>query len=175
MTNCPSQCIVCIAVPTEAPVNITLTAITASRISVSWTEPNKSVLHGNLIRYEIEYRRIMCNDSYPVSVANISWKSINVTNTSLREEIGNLVFWSCYEVRMRAVTVGNGPYSNVIGVRTLEHGELFCHMSHSVVSGVGASKSSWARCGRFTWVGTLMQFCLSMLLRLVCQSLLEYE
>ena len=124
MTNYPSHCIVCFTAPTEAPVSVTLTAINASRISVSWIRPNKSVLHGNLIRYEIEYRRIMCSESYPVSVADNSWKSMNVTNTSLRKEIGNLVFWSCYEVRMRAVTVGNGPYSNVIGVRTLQHGEL---------------------------------------------------
>ena len=127
MTNYLSHCIVCFTAPTEAPVSVTLTAINASRISVSWIKPNKSVLHGNLIRYEIEYRRIVCNESYPVpvSVAESSWKSMNVTNTtSLSEEIGNLVFWSCYDVRMRAVTVGNGPYSNIIGVRTKEHGEL---------------------------------------------------
>ena len=124
MTNYPSHCIVCFTAPTETPVNVTLTAINASRISVSWIKPNKSVLHGNLIRYEIEYRRVVCNESYPVSVADGTWKSINVTSTSLRKEIGNLVFWSCYEVRMRSVTVGVGPYSNITSVRTMEHGKL---------------------------------------------------
>ena len=125
MTNYPSHCIVCFTAPTEAPVNVTVTAISASRILVSWIKPSKSVLHGNLVRYEVEYRRIVCNESYPVSVADNSWKSMNVTNTtSVSEEIGNLVFWSCYQVRMRAVTVGDGPYSNISGVRTKEHGEL---------------------------------------------------
>ena len=113
-----------LAAPTEAPVNVTLTAINASRISVNWTKPDKSVLHGNLVRYEIEYRRVVCNESDPVSVADGTWKRMNVTSTSLSEEIGNLVFWSCYEVRMRAVTVGNGPYSNITSVRTMEHGKL---------------------------------------------------
>ena len=123
VTSYLSHCIVWFAAPTEAPVNVTLTAINASRISVNWTKPDKSVLHGNLVRYEIEYRRVVCIESDPVSVADGTWKRMNVTSTSLSEEIGNLVFWSCYEVRMRAVTVGNGPYSNITNVRTNEHGK----------------------------------------------------
>ena len=118
-----SHCFVLTA-PTEAPVNVTVEALNASRISVDWVKPKKSVLHGNLVRYEVEYRRIQCSESDPVSVGDSSWKSVNVTNTSLRTEIGSLVFWSCYEVRVRAVTVGSGPYSEIIQVRTTEHGEL---------------------------------------------------
>ena len=110
--------------PTGPPVDVSVSAVNASRISVSWVKPSKSVLHGNLIRYEIEYRRVMCNESDPVSVVVGSWKSVQVANTSVSTEIGNLIFWSCYEVRMRAITVGDGPYSNVTNVRTKEHGEL---------------------------------------------------
>ena len=110
--------------PTEAPTNVTVNAINASRISVDWTKPDISVLHGTLVRYELEYRRVQCNESDPVIVTDSSWKSINVTSTASGTEIGSLVFWSCYEVRMRAVTVGNGPYSDTIEVRTNEHGEL---------------------------------------------------
>ena len=109
--------------PTEAPVNVTVKATNASRISVDWIKPNKSVLHGNLVRYEVEYRRVVCNEPDPVNVTDSSWKSVNVANTSLRVDIGNLIFWSCYEVRMRAVTVGSGPYSNGTDVRTKEHGK----------------------------------------------------
>ena len=119
--------------PTEAPVNVTVEAINASRIAVDWIKPNKSVLHGNLVRYEVEYRRVQCSESDPVSVGDSSWKSVNVTNTSLMAEIGSLVFWSCYEVRMRAVTVGNGPYSEIIQVRTKEHGELLFLRSFSII------------------------------------------
>ena len=113
----------CIA-PTGAPVNVTLKAKSSSSISIYWVRPSKSVLHGNLIRYEIEYKRVVCNEPDPVNVTDSAWKSINVTNTSLSEEIGNLVFWSCYEVRMRAVTVGSGTYSEIMKVRTKEHREL---------------------------------------------------
>ena len=110
--------------PTGPPVNVSVSAVNASRISVSWVKPSKSVLHGNLIRYDMEYRRVMCNESEPVSVVAGSWKTVQVANTSVSMEIGNLVFWSCYEVRMRAVTVSKGTYSDVIEVRTTEHGEL---------------------------------------------------
>ena len=83
------------------------------------------MLHGVLRRYEIEYRRVDCNESDPVSVTNSSWKLVAVANTSLSRIIGDLVFWSCYEFKVRAVTVGNGPFSDIKQLRTKEDGELF--------------------------------------------------
>ena len=74
--------------------------------------------------YEIEYRRVECNETDAVSVADSSWKMVQVGNTSLSKVIGGLVFWSCYEFRVRAVTVGNGPYSDRQQVRTKEDGEF---------------------------------------------------
>ena len=82
------------------------------------------MLHGSLVRCEIEYRRVVCTEPDSMSVADGPWKSMNVTNTSLSTRIGSLVFWSRYEVRMRAVTVDNGTWSQEIKVRTMEHGEL---------------------------------------------------
>ena len=110
--------------PTGAPVNVTVNVINSSSISIGWVKPIKSVLHGNLVRYDVEYRRVVCSESDPVSVSDGSWKSIKVANTSVSMQIGSLVFWSCYEVRMRAVTVGDGPYSNITDMRTMEHGVL---------------------------------------------------
>ena len=96
-------------------------------MSVSWTKPSKSVLHGVVRRYDIEYRRVVCNETNTVSVANSSWNMVQVANTSLSRVIGGLVFWSCYEFRVRAVTVGDGPYSDIQQVRTKEDGEfIFC-------------------------------------------------
>ena len=113
--------------PTAAPVNVKVNAISSSSISVNWRKPNKSVLHGVLRQYEIEYRRIECNESEPVNVpSNTTWTQVIVSNTSSsREVIGGLVFWSCYELRMRAVTIGSGPLSDIQQMRTLEHGKLF--------------------------------------------------
>ena len=82
------------------------------------------MLHGNLAGYEIEYRRVMCNESDQVSAADSSWKSVNVTSASSYAEIASLMFWSCYEVRIRAVTVGNGPYSDIVEVRAKAQGKL---------------------------------------------------
>ena len=102
-------------------------AINSSCISVRWGKPDKSVLHGNLARYEIEYRRVKCNESDNVNATDGSWKSVEVASTSLYAEIGSLMLGSCYEVRMRAVTVGNGPYSDIMEVRVEAQGEVFVH------------------------------------------------
>ena len=112
-------------VPSVAPGDVRAVAINSSSISVEWTKPNKSVLHGMLRRYEIDYRRVECNESDPVSVpSNTTWTQVIVSNASSSKVIGGLVFWSCYELRMRAVTVGNGPYSTVQQLRTKEDGKL---------------------------------------------------
>ena len=111
--------------PTVAPYDIRVIATNSSSISVEWTKPNKSALHGVLRRYEIEYRRVECNEPDPVYVpSNTTWNLAIVSNTSSSKVIGGLVFWSCYELRMRAVTVGNGPFSDVQQVKTKENGKL---------------------------------------------------
>ena len=111
--------------PSLAPDDVRVTAINSSSISVEWTKPNKSVLHGMLRQYEIEYKRVECNESDPVYVpSNTTWNLVIVSNTSSSKVIGGLVFWSCYELRMRAVTVSNGPYSTVQQVKTMENGKL---------------------------------------------------
>ena len=127
--------ITCLLAPTGPPVNVTVSAMNSSRLEVRWIKPDKSVLHGNLAGYEIEYRRVECSESEPVSVADSSWKSMQVANTSVRAEIVGLVFWSCYQVRMRAVTVDNGKWSQTINVRTKEHGELFYLRVYSHIDG----------------------------------------
>ena len=116
--------LIAFAAPTGPPVDVKVTALNFSSLEVSWIKPDKRVLHGNLVGYDVEYRRVVCSESNPVSVSDGSWKSIQVANTSVSMQIGSLVFWSCYEVRMRAVTVGEGPYSNITDMRTMEHGVL---------------------------------------------------
>ena len=111
--------------PTAAPVNVRVNAVSSSSISVVWSKPNKSVLHGILRGYEIKYRRIECSEPDPVSVPNNTrWILVKVEDTSSSKAIDGLVFWSCYELQMRAVTVGNGPLSAIQQIRTLEHGRL---------------------------------------------------
>ena len=131
--------------PTRSPVNVTVKAINSSKISVIWVEPSKGVLHGNLVRYEVECKRVECNESDRVSVTEDgSWKSVNVVSASLSVEISNLVFWSRYKVRMSAVTVGSGPFSDVIDVRGNEHGELLFLGFNTAVEAFNCSFSRMA-------------------------------
>ena len=110
--------------PTAAPIDVTVRALNSSSVSVGWSKPNKIVLHGMVRTYELQYRRVECVESDPVSVTNSSWRLVAVANSSLSQVISGLVFWSCYEFRVRAVTVGNGPFSDIKHVRTKEHGLL---------------------------------------------------
>ena len=108
--------------PTAAPGNVRFIAVSSSSISVLWSRPDKSVLHGVLRRYIIEYRRIECNESDPVYVPGTPWSMVIVSNTSSSSEvIGGLAFWSCYQMRIRAQTVGYGPSSDVQQIRTAEN------------------------------------------------------
>ena len=116
-------CFIVIA-PTDRPGNFAVIAINSSSVSLSWTEPNKSVLHGILKRYAIQYKRVQCKESNPVIVANQEWKQVNVTNTTVSLIISNLTFWSCYEFQIMAVTIRDGPFSSIESVRTDEDGML---------------------------------------------------
>ena len=117
--------ICCIVIaPTDRPGNFAVIAINSSSVSLSWTEPNKSVLHGILKRYAIQYKRVQCKESNPVIVPNQEWKQVNVTNTTVSLIISNLTFWSCYEFQIMAVTIRDGPFSSIESVRTDEDGML---------------------------------------------------
>ena len=117
--------ICCIVIaPTDRPGNFAVIAINSSSVSLSWTEPNKSVLHGILQRYAIQYTRVQCKESNPVIVANQEWNKVNVTNTTVSLIISNLRFWSCYDFKIMAVTIRDGPFSSNVSVRTKEHGML---------------------------------------------------
>ena len=107
-----------------APSILSFAALNSSSVSISWGKPDKSVLHGILRRYDLDYRRVECNESDPVAVRDKSWKQLEVANTLSRFVISGLVFWSCYELKVRAVTIAVGPFSAMQAVRTNEHGKL---------------------------------------------------
>ena len=136
--------------PTVAPGDVRAVAINSSSISVDWRKPNKSVLHGMLRRYEIQYRRVECNESDPVSVpSNTTWNLVILSNTSSSKVIDGLVFWSCYELRMRAVTIGNGPFSDVQQVRTKEDGKVLFYLYVSVSGMFPVEKAMGLFCSRY--------------------------
>ena len=111
--------------PTVGPKEFAGNAVSSSSISVSWEKPNKAVLHGDLKGYVIEYRRVQCNESDAVAVKDEAWVKMNVTGSSDTSAlIGNLTYWSCYGLKIAAVTVGVGSYSDEISIRTLENGWL---------------------------------------------------
>ena len=119
--------------PTVGPKEFAGNAVSSSGISVSWEKPNKAVLHGDLKGYVIEYRRVQCNESDAVAVKDEAWVKLNVTSANDTSAlIGDLTYWSCYSLKIAAVTVGVGNYSDEISIRTLENGWLKFFQSFSL-------------------------------------------
>ena len=77
---------------------------------------------------------MQCKESDAVAVKDEAWVKMNVTGSSDTSAlIGNLTYWSCYDLKIAAVTVGVGNYSDEISIRTLENGWLkffqsFCYL-----------------------------------------------
>eukprot|EP00794_Sanderia_malayensis_P003700 gene3700-4220_t len=106
--------------PTSAPRNFTVTNESATSLSLTWEAPIRTELHGFIRYYLIKYATVECGTGTEVN-ATIVWKNLTVGSTLKNVSIGNLTYWTCYSVRISAVTVGEGPFANVMSVRTSEH------------------------------------------------------
>ena len=113
-------------VPEEAPSSVAVTVESSRSIVLSWRAPRIIPLHGELVEYHIivEETQILNLENGTV----ISQEGINRNRTSdAREdtEVVNMLHPNYnYTIRIAAqTTVGMGPFSEPITVRTIEDGE----------------------------------------------------
>ena len=87
------------------PTNLTATAVSSTKINLSWTAPINSTL-SQVNGYKIEIRPF-CLGSFSVLVANTTNTTTSYSNTVLAEGI-------CYEYRVSAINpAGTGNASNI--------------------------------------------------------------
>lgn len=103
--------------PSAPPENVTVVQITSTSLTLQWITPQEDQLNGVLSRYIIELLEIDTNTSSNISAS---------TDTELRLE--PLHPFYTYRLRVLAVTVLPGPYSEEVFATTLEDGMscLFC-------------------------------------------------
>ena len=102
--------------PSGTPSNTTGMALNSTHIHINWDPPPADQHHGELIEYRINVNVIETSNSLLVSSAPDVTEAI----------IGPLHPYYTYNFTILAVTVGEGPPSTVITVRTEEDGRSWC-------------------------------------------------
>ena len=88
-----------------------------------WKAPLANVTHGIVRNYTIQYRRVNCDENNLVPTGNSSWNTTETGTNGTEWTLTNLNYWSCYEVKVAAVTVDVGMFSETRTMRTLENGK----------------------------------------------------
>ena len=97
--------------PSGPPENVTVQVLTSSSLHMTWCLPDPRDQNG-IVR------------SYIVSVREIDGDNFQVFSTLKQElTISSLHPYNGYECSVAAVTVGRGPFSTPIPVRTLQGGK----------------------------------------------------
>lgn len=107
------------AVPEAPPENVTAEALSPTSISVQWQPPTSDRSNGLIIYYKIMCTEIGMSDSdaEPYRVENVT-----------SHVLENLKRWTEYKIWVLAGTsVGDGPSSYPITVRTREDGKHKCY------------------------------------------------
>ena len=100
--------------PSLPPTMVELTSVDAFQIHVTWNPPSEKSLRGILRNFAIEWR---------VSGENVS--SMNLSADQNSHQLTNLKPFTEYDVRIAAVTVARGPFSDWSTSRTKEAGEHY--------------------------------------------------
>ena len=107
-----------IIVPSSAPVNAVVSAISSTEIMVTWNPVSPIDQNGIITKYEVMYQPL------ETFRGSIETQTVNVTQSEMSMTLVGLQEFINYSVSIRAYTsVGAGPYSRERRVLTSEDGE----------------------------------------------------
>lgn len=102
--------------PSGTASNVSGIALNATHIHLTWDHPPRELLHGELSQYRIDV----------VELETDTVLTFFSTPVITEATIGSLHPYYTYNCTISAVTVGEGPPSTVITVRTAEDGMYRC-------------------------------------------------
>ena len=111
------MCTSLLTVPMGPPQNFTATVTSSTQILFMWQSPPSEVQNGRLRSYTISMFEVQTNKSY-THVGDVSEDPIQLHVEFLHP-------YYDYVCSVAAVTIGPGPYTSPLRVRTLEDGEYF--------------------------------------------------
>ena len=105
------------AVPSDSPMNVSVTVLNSTAMSVQWNKIDPLHENGHIIMYEISYK--------PITTFNDLLKTLSENTTGNRSIIlVNLQEYVEYAISVRGYTnVGPGPYSIPVSGTTSEDGK----------------------------------------------------
>ena len=103
--------------PSSPPTMIVFTFVSSSEIHVAWTSPQNKNLNGVLRHFIVQWR-----ESSKEKIRN---KTVSGNKSS--HELTGLKHFTEYDIRIAAVTVARGPFSNWFTIRTNETSKsIYC-------------------------------------------------
>ena len=102
------------AVPRGPPQNFAANVTSSTQIVLMWQSPASEVQNGRMCNYTISVFEVQMNTS-----------SIYVGEDPMQLLVEHLHPYYDYVCSVAAVTIGPGPYTSPLRVRTLEDGEYF--------------------------------------------------
>ena len=106
-----------ISVPSQAPSNFTVAAITSTSIKASWQLPPEYARHGPITGFKLFYKEKDSVGSPTVLTNNV---------TRLSRVVRGLDKYTEYEFQVLAFSSkGDGPKSSVVVERTKEDGKIY--------------------------------------------------
>ena len=100
-----------VSVPTHHPENLREEVLNSTSFRLTWTPPPSEHHNGMIRGYRVNVTETQTGRAFHFSVQ------------ATELVVSNLRPYFLYECRVTAVTVGTGPYSAAIGVRTHEDGK----------------------------------------------------
>ena len=103
-------------VPTDSPKNVIGGFISSTEINATWDIIPVPFQNGIIRSYNI---------SYKLNASSADWMFTSVDSQKLKVEIGNLQYYTLYDVKVAGRTsIGLGPYSAPVSIRTDANGNL---------------------------------------------------
>ena len=113
------------SVPTGPPGNLVAEIVSSTEIRALWDEVAEIDRNGLIIEFEVMYEPLMTFDM--LSTLTIATTNLSINLIDLEEYVE-------YNISVRAFTsIGPGPYSVGIVVRTFENGKYICYLYNSSI------------------------------------------
>ena len=95
----------CVLEPSLPPQNVTVIAVNATSILMTWRPPIKEGQNGFIQAYSINVTGIHTQEDFTISV------------NSTEATVGNLKPFLSYHFTLAAVTIGRGPFSKPVTIK----------------------------------------------------------
>ena len=116
--------------PSGSPEITVVYSISSTEIFVAWKPPPPVTLNGKLRAYQVQITEEMTpptsapTEGTPIEGIQQGGEPVLLgVGLNLSYQIGQLKKWTSYEVKVRALTVAPGPFSEEVTVHTDEDGE----------------------------------------------------